>query len=134
MKMKVWKIITDLTEEEHDNLVNVFSLEDAEAIREMDEESEIFSWDEIIDGQMQPYLMCSEEIIEKISELCQKYDIKFGPIEITEPFLMGEYEIPDSDFIRYREENLTEDLVYEKIKKLGVDSLTDLDKFVLQNS
>ena len=47
---------------------------------------------------------------------------------------MGEYEIPDDDFIAYREQNLTEDIIYSKIIYHGVDSLTELDKKILDES
>lgn len=131
--MKVWKIITDLTLEESDNIHDLFTQEDGDIIRRMDENTELYSWD-FVDGDIFiPYLICSEEVVEAISNLCDKYAIKFGPIDITEEFLLGLHDIPDSDFEQYRADNLTEDLVYKKIKKFGGSSLDELDKYVLEN-
>ena len=134
MIMRVWKVITDLTEEENEIVVDLFQEDDIQAIYEMDRNGEVYNWDNVIDGVMHPYFLCTEPVIDKISEICYRYGIKFGPIDITEEFLMGMYEIPDSDFIRYREENITEDIVYTKIKRFGADSLSDLDKWILENS
>jgi hypothetical protein len=131
--MRVWKIITDLTFEESENINDIFSEEDGNVIRQMDENTEMYSWD-FVDGDMFiPYLICTEDVVYAISELCDKYEIKFGPIDITEEFLLGIHNIPDEDFEQYRADNLTEDLVYKKIRKFGACSLDKLDKYVLEN-
>ena len=132
--MKIWKVITNLTEEENDNIVNFFSDEDAAIIYELDEKSEVFGYDEIVDGMIHPYLLCTEEVIKVVADISKKYNLEFDYTDITDEFLMGMYEIPDSDFTDFRVENLTEDLVYRKIKELGVDSLTELDKKILELS
>ena len=131
--MKVWKVITDLTLEESENIHDIFSEADANIIREMDANTEIYSWD-FVDGDIFiPYLICTEKVVYAISELCDRYAIKFGPIDITDEFLMGLHEIPDEDFDNYRINNLTEDIVYSKVKKFGGRSLDWLDKQVLEN-
>lgn len=132
--MKVWKISTNLTVEMNDNIHNIFSIEDALAITEMDDSGEVFAWDDEENGFMIPYLICDESIVDQLIKICENYDITFEPTDITEDFLMGMYDIPDSDFTDYLEENLTEDIVYAKIKRLGVNSLTDLDKRILEYS
>lgn len=131
--MKVWKIITDLTLEESENLYDIFTEEDGNLIREIDSNTEIYSWDFTDDDVFIPYLICTENVVYAISDLCEKYAIKFGPIDITDEFLMGLHEIPDEDFDNYRINNLTEDIVYSKVKKFGGKSLDWLDKQVLEN-
>ena len=132
--MRVWKIITDLTVEESENINEIFTIEDGDIVRDLDENCEIYSWD-LIDGEIFiPFLLCTEQVIDIVSDLSHKYGIKFGPIDITEEFLMGLVEIPDSDFTRFREENLTEDIVFDKIKKYGGESLSELDKTILLNN
>jgi hypothetical protein len=131
--MRVWKIITDLTEEESELITEMFTQEDADIIREMDSKSEISSWD-FVDGDIFiPYLLCTESVMNGICDMCGRYGISFGPIDITEEFLMGLHEIPDSDFEEYRINNLTEDIVYSKVKKFGGKSLDWLDKRILEN-
>ena len=131
--MRVWKVITDLTEEESELVTDMFTKEDADLIKKMDANSEIFSWD-FIDGDIFiPYLLCTELVMDGICDMCSRYGILFGPIDITEEFLMGLHEIPDSDFEEYRINNLTEDIVYSKVKKFGGKSLDWLDKRILEN-
>ena len=132
--MKVWKIITDLTPEQSENIDEIFTKDDGAIIRNLDRNSEIFSWDFIEDDMFIPYLLCTEEVVNSLSDICHKYEIKFGPIDITEEFLMGQHNIPDSDFEEYRIYNLTEDMVYDKIKKFGSESLDPLDKRILDLS
>ena len=131
--MKVWKVMTDLTVEEGDMIQDIFTDEDGDFIRSLDENEEIFSWD-FVDGEIYiPYLLCTKEVAYAIRDICDKYAIKLLPIDITEDFLMGLYKIPDSDFEDYRLANLNEDLVYSKIAKFGVESLDEVDKYVLHN-
>jgi len=132
--MKVWKIITDLTPEQGEGIDEIFTREDGDLIRNLDGNNEIFSWDYIEDDVYIPYLLCTEQVINILSDLCQKYNFKFGPIDVTEEFLLGRFVIPDSDFEEFRVDNLTEDMVYWKIKKFGVESLDDLDKRILELS
>jgi len=129
--MKVWKILIDITEEESDNIHNLFTEEEGDAIREIDDRGEMFSFDDWETGTH--YFMCTEEVVNFVAGLCHKYDMNFGYIDVTEEFLMGIHEIPDEDFIHYRESHLNEDIVYMKLKKFGARSLTDLDKSVLEN-
>jgi hypothetical protein len=132
--MKVWKRITDLTPEQGEGIDEIFTREDGDLIRNLDGNNEIFSWDYIEDDVYIPYLLCTEQVINILSDLCQKYNFKFGPIDVTEEFLLGRFAIPDSDFEEFRVDNLTEDMVYWKIKKFGVESLDDLDKRILELS
>jgi hypothetical protein len=132
--MRVYKIITDITEEESDNMDKIVSEEDGILIVKLDETEDIFSWDFVEGETFIPYMICTEEAIKTFTYVCTKYGYQFEPIDITEEFLMGQHEIPDSDFIRYREENLTEDMVFDKIKKYGGDSLSELDKTILLNN
>lgn len=129
--MKVWKILIDITEEESNEIQNLFTEEEGNAIREIDERGEIFSFDDWETGTH--YFICTEEVVNFVGDLCYKYSMNFGFIDVTEEFLMGIHEIPDEDFIQYREMNLDEDIIYAKIKKFGARSLTDLDKNVLAN-
>ena len=131
--MRVWKVITDLNPDESDFLEDIFSYEDQEILRGIAEGEMVYNWD-FIDGDVFiPYIICSETVIEALSEMCDKCGIAFGPIDITEEFLMGLHEIPDSDFEEYRINNLTEDIIYSKVKKFGGRSLDWLDKRILEN-
>lgn len=131
--MRVYKIITDMTLEESENIDKILSEEDGELIKSLNWDTEIFSWDHEEGGNYVPYLICEEGVMDLISDLCNEYGFVFGPIDITEEFLMGLHKIPDSDFDDYRRSHLNEDIVYAKIAKLGVDSLDEVDKYILHN-
>lgn len=131
--MRVWKVITDLNPDESDFLEDIFSYEDQVILRGIAEGEMVYNWD-FVDGDVFiPYIICSESVIEALSEMSDKCGIAFGPIDITEEFLMGLHEIPDEDFDNYRINNLTEDIVYSKVKKFGGKSLDWLDKRILEN-
>lgn len=131
--MRVYEIITDMTLEESENIDIIFTEEDGEIIKSLDWDSEIFSWDLVEEGKFIPYVICQENVMDLISSMCHKYGFIFKPTDITEEFLLGVYKIPDLDFDQYRADNLTEDLVYKKVKKFGASSLDELDKYVLEN-
>jgi hypothetical protein len=132
--MKVWKILTNLTVEESENINEIFNEDEGDIIRKLDRDNEIYSWD-FIDGDVFiPYLICTETVIDILVEITVQHGYLIEAIDITHDFLLGQYEIPDSDFEDYRLNNLTEDMVYEKIKKFGSVSLDGLDKKILDLS
>ncbi len=131
--MRVWKIITDLTPEQNAMYPDAFLDEDNKRIEDLGREHGIQSWDHEKEDAIIPYLICTEDAVKELIAITKKYDIKFEPIDITEEFLMGLHLIPDDGFIKFREDNITEDIVYAKIKKYGGKSLDKLEKSVLEN-
>lgn len=131
--MRVWKIITDLTPEQNAMYPGAFSNEDDMRIIKLGRDHGIQSWDHEKEDIVIPYLICTEDVLNELLDIVEKYDIKFEPIDITEEFLMGLHLIPDEGFIKFREDNITEDIVYAKIKKYGGKSLDELEKSVLEN-
>ena len=131
--MKVWKIITDLTPEQNENLDEIFSDEDQMLLYKLGKDHTVYNWDHVTENTVTPYVICDEDIMDVMCNLCDRYDIKWGPIEITEEFLMGLHWVPDVDFTIFRELNITEDIIYDKIKKFGGKSLDDLEKSILKN-
>lgn len=132
--MKVWKVLTNLSVEESENINEIFNEEDGDVIRKLDRDNEIYSWDFIEGEVFIPYLICDETVINILVDMTIQYGYQIEAVDITHDFLLGQYEIPDSDFEDYRINNLTEDMVYEKIKKFGSDSLDGLDKRILELS
>jgi hypothetical protein len=76
--------------------------------------------------------------IEKITSLMQKYFI-ISKTDVTEKVLSGEMqreypEVEPSLFENYRLENTTKDAVLDKINSLGIGSLDDIDKIILESN
>ena len=131
--MRVWKVITNVTEDQDFYYYDAFSLEDQSTVRSRINEKNFFDYDFVENGMLSSYVICPEEIMEMICNLCDGYEINLASIDITEEFLMGLHDIPSDDFDNYRLENLTEDIIYLKVKKFGGKSLDEVDKHILEN-
>jgi hypothetical protein len=132
--MEVWKLITDIDPDRADSIRDEVTYKEDALLNSLVENGQIYNWDLIEDGKITPFFICDEKVLNILNGIFHKYGSEFEYINITEEFLMGEYEIPDEDFIAYREQNLTEDIIYSKIIYHGVDSLTELDKRILDES
>jgi hypothetical protein len=132
--MQVWKLITDIDPDIADSIRDKVTYKEDALLTSLQESGQVYNWDLIEDEKITPFLICEEKVLNILNGIFSKYGSEFEYINITEEFLMGEYEIPDEDFIAYREQNLTEDIIYSKIIYHGVDSLTELDKRILDES
>ena len=132
--MQVWKLITDIDPDIADSIRDKVNYKEDALLNSIQESGQVYNWDLVEDGKITPFFICDERVLNILNGIFSKYGSEFEYINITEEFLMGEYEIPDDDFIAYREQNLTEDIIYSKIIYHGVDSLTELDKRILDDS
>lgn len=132
--MQVWKLITNIDPDISDSIRDEVTYKEDALLNSIQESGQVYNWDLIEDGKITPFFICDEKVLNILNGIFSKYGSEFEYINITEEFLMGEYEIPDDDFIAYREQNLTEDIIYSKIIYHGVDSLTELDKKILDES
>ena len=131
--MKIYKILTDLTEERDKYLKSNLTREEEKKIFRYFEDGNI-SYDLIEEnGTITSYFMCSKEVLDYVTSLFYKYEVKFVISNITNDFLIGKVNIDDKDFQNYLLENLDIDTILDKINELGIDSLSDLDKKVLNN-
>ena len=132
--MRVYKISTDLTKEREELLSSTFSIEEEKTIFNYFESGNI-TYD-IIDenGFITSYYLCSKEALDYIKYLFYKYEVKFNIYDITNDFLIGKVDINDVDFQKYLLENLDIDTILDKINELGLESLNDIDKRVLNGN
>lgn len=132
--MRVYKISTDLTKEREELLSSTFSREEEKTIFNYFESGNI-TYD-IIDenGFITSYYLCSKEALDYIKYLFYKYEVKFNIYDITNDFLIGKVDINDVDFQKYLLENLDIDTILDKINELGLESLNDIDKRVLNGN
>ena len=129
--MKIYKILTDLTEEKDEYLKSNLTREEEKIIFRYFEDGNI-SYDLVgEDGIITSYLMCSEEVLDYTTSLFYKYEVKFVISDITNDFLIGKVNINDKDFQNYLLENLDIDTILDKINEFGIESLTEVDKSIL---
>jgi hypothetical protein len=129
--MKIYKILTDLTEKKDEYLKSNLTREEEKIIFRYFEDGNI-SYDLVgEDGIITSYLMCSEEVLDYTISLFYKYEVKFVISDITNDFLIGKVNINDKDFQNYLLENLDIDTILDKINEFGIESLTEVDKSIL---
>ena len=132
--MRVWKLITDIHPDRADSIRDEVTYREDNLLRSLSESGQVYNWDLVEDDKITPYFICDEKVLNIMNGIFHKYGSEFEYVDITEEFLMSEYDIPDDDFHLYRLNNLTEDIIYKKIIFHGVDSLNELDKKILDDS
>ena len=132
--MRVWKLITDIHPDMADPIRDEVTYKEDNLLRSLSESGQVYNWDLVEDDKITPYFICDEKVLNIMNGIFHKYGSEFEYVDITEEFLMCEYNIPDDDFHLYRLNNLNEDIIYKKIIFHGVDSLNELDKKILDES
>lgn len=118
---KVFRVSTNLTAEENANMSKRISEEEKARI------DILYSFD-ITDMQfITTYLICDIANLFKLEDMLLKNSVTFHAEDITEKFMQGEVEIDDDQFKSFLEKNITSDMVLDKICKMGIESLSELD-------
>lgn len=128
--MRVYRIKTNLTQDESNDLNERIEQYDRNILDEYDDD--IYDLDLLIDGKITSFMICHEVAIEIIKGMLKKYEVVHEIDDITEDFLIGKIELESKDFTNFRERMLDVDLVLDKINEMGIESLTDLDRRVLE--
>lgn len=130
--MKIYKISTDLTNEKDEYLKSNLTREEEKKIFRYFEDGNI-SYDLVgEDNFITSYFLCSKEVLDYITSLFYKYEVKFEISDITNDFLIGKVNIDDKDFQNYLLENLDIDTILDKINEFGIESLNEVDKSILK--
>ena len=130
--MKIYKISTDLTNERDEYLKSNLTREEEKKIFRYFENGNI-SYDLVgKDNFITSYFLCSKEVLDYITSLFYKYEVKFEISDITNDFLIGKVNIDDKDFQNYLLENLDIDTILDKINEFGIESLNEVDKSILK--
>lgn len=133
---KVWKIVTNLTPERNAKIGDDcdVSPEDDRILLSL----ELESVDELEEnGFITAYAIGSKSDVDVLTSLLYKYEVAFSITDVTKDVLIGKYlpkVLVDSDYFKtFIIENLTPDIVLDKISEMGIDSLSEIDKLVLEN-
>jgi hypothetical protein len=130
--MNVYKLKTGLTQEDLDKLQN--SMDESDFILINSVEDKVLNADIIEDGFVSSYMICSEKILDLLKSIFYKYEVTFSVQDITKLFLYGQVDVDDIYFQNYLQENLDIDTILDKISEVGIDSLSDLDKDILNRN
>ena len=129
--MKVFQIKTDLTNETHQKKFSYFDEEDKKITELLNDQLVVF--DVLENSFFTSYLLCENDVLEKLKYLFYKYEIKFIINDVTELFLWGKIKIDDEDFQKFLENSLSMDLILDKINEFGLNSLNEIELEYLQN-
>jgi hypothetical protein len=126
---KVYKLNTNMTEELIDSIEGSMSESDLDFIENLGVYE--FCFDFIEDGFNGSYIVCNDYVLESIKDTFAKYGGIVKEIDVTKEFFYGIIKIDDLAFDQYLYENITKDMILDKILELGKDSLTEMDKEIL---
>jgi len=129
--MFVYKINTNLTKSEAENLYKTLSIQEIEELESYD----MKAYDVEINGKMSSYVIISRLTLVKIMIFLRQKEIKFTYEDISSKVFLNQITFDDEAFNKeiqkFIEENITIDDILDKINLLGINSLTNIDKKIL---
>lgn len=126
---KVYKLNTDMTKEFIDDVQSSMNISEIEFLENLGNDEPVVDFME--NGFNACYIICTEYIVEKVKSIFLKYGGTVKDTDITKEFFYGIIKIDNAMFEQYIYDNMTKDMVLDKILELGKESLTDLDKEIL---
>jgi hypothetical protein len=99
---KVWKVKTNLTQDENKKLMSSMTDEDHDLMMSLDLD---ISVDVLEDDKITSFMVCNELNLEKIKSVLFKYNVEFEAVDTTDFFVNDEVTIDE----------LSDDYIYEKI-------------------
>ena len=99
---KVWKVKTNLTEDENKKMMSSMTDEDHDLMMSLDLD---ISVDVLEDDKITSFMVCNELNLEKIKSVLFKYNVEFEAVDTTDFFVNDEVTIDE----------LSDDYIYEKI-------------------
>lgn len=126
---KVYKLNTNMTKEFIDDVESSMDISEIEFLENLGNDEPVVDFME--EGFNACYIICTEYIVEKVKSIFSKYGGTVKDTDITKEFFYGIIKIDNAMFEQYIYDNMTKDMVLDKILELGKESLTDLDKEIL---
>jgi hypothetical protein len=126
---RVYKLNTNMTEELIDSIEGSMSESDLDLVENLGAHE--FCFDFMEDGFNGSYIVCEEDVLKSIKDVFAKYGGIVKETDITKEFFYGIIKIDDLAFNQYLYDNMSKDMILDKIIELGKDSLTEIDKEIL---
>jgi hypothetical protein len=127
--MLVWKIAAEMSKE----LEEEISEREKKFLEFIVENNTFHVWEDEDAEKNTSYIICENNVLEMVESLFLENHITYTKEDVTEDFLMGILKIPCLEFREYREAHIDVDIVLDKIRKYGIDSLDESDKSVLNS-
>jgi hypothetical protein len=99
---KVWKVTTELTEDENRKLMSSMSEEEHQLMMNLELD---LSVDVLEDDKVTSFVICNELNLEKLKSLLMNHNVIFSIVDTTDFFIDNQTNIED----------LSEDTIYEKL-------------------
>jgi len=99
---KVWKVTTELTEDENKKLMSSMSEDEHQLMMNLELD---LSVDVLEDDKVTSFVICNELNLEKLKSLLMNHNVKFSIVDTTDFFIDDQTNIED----------LSEDSIYEKL-------------------
>ena len=132
MRDVIYRVDFPFTPEVMQGIEDSMSIDDLKVIKMV----KINSYDDVnSEGNVVSYMIGDKSDFDIIFSFLKSEKIKYGYIDIADGVLMGEYDFHgtsiEKDVNKFIKENLTVDIVLDKINIKGMESLNVLDKTIL---
>jgi len=132
--MFVYKINTELTKNEAEELYKNLTFQEIEDLESYD----MKAYDFEINGKMSSYVITTRYVLTRIILFFRQKNLDFTYEDITDDVLFSQIKFHDDDFNKniddFINENITVDHILDKINQFGIESLTDSDRKKLENN
>jgi hypothetical protein len=128
-----YRIDTSLTKDQSEKIVDSLTPIEVERL----ESYKLKAYDKEIDGKLISFIITSRWIFTRLILFLRQKDIEFRYEEISDDVLNGNISFKGTSFEEevdeFIKENLTVDHILDKINNLGIDSLTEFDRNILES-
>jgi hypothetical protein len=132
--MFVYRIDTNLTKEEAEDIYKNLTFEELEDLESFD----MKAYDIEINDTMSSFVITTRDVLARIILFLRYNQIEFEYEDISDEILMGKTLFKDSDFQNdienFIKENTTIDCILDKINQFGIDCLSEFDKKFLEHN
>ncbi len=129
--MLVYKIDTNLSKLEGEKVIDTLTSSEFKILKDFN----LIAYDQEIDGKLTSYVIAPNNIITNIFLFLRKKEISFKYENITNKVLLGDIDFKntkfENDINNFIKDNITIDIVLDKISSKGIISLSILDKEIL---
>ena len=129
--MLVYKIDTNLSKLEGEKIIDTLTNVEFKILKDYN----LIAYDQEIDGKLTSFVIAPSHIMTNIFLFLRKKEISFKYENITNKVLLGDIDFKntkfENDINNFIKNNITIDIVLDKINSKGMKSLSSLDKEVL---
>ena len=121
--MFVYRIDTNLTKEEAEDIYKNLTIDEIEDLESFD----MKAYDIEINGSMSSFVITTRDVLARIILFLRNNEIDFDYEDISDEILIGQMSFKDEDFQKdidnFIKENITVDCILDKINQFGIDCL-----------